>query len=82
MTTIKSNFRDLKLRLELASGKDYGMYDHLGPVSPASRSPRCIAFTTAKRSALSSRLLAALLDFFAAEGMPVTIDDLFVTEPD
>lgn len=81
MSKIIYNFVKLKAKLELHTGKQYTwayIAEHAG-VSQNTMS----SWVNNRTARADLTGLAKLLDFFASEGMPITIDQLFtVEEPD
>ena len=78
MSKITYNFVKLKAKLELLTGKQYTwayIAEHAG-VSQNTMS----SWVNNRTARADLTGLAKLLDFFAAEGMPITIDQLFTVQ--
>ena len=75
MTHIKYNLSVLKLRLENHHDREYMWKEMAAGSGVHVNTLSNIAHNRTRRVDLAN--LAALLDYFAAEGMPVTIADLF-----
>lgn len=79
MHTTKFNLRQLIRRLEVKNERDYE-YQQIAQACGLSRfTVASIANSDSIRIEL--RTIDKLLDFFAAEGMPITISDLFTVTP-
>jgi hypothetical protein len=73
--TIKYNLFALKRQLEIQNSRPYSWKEISAATGIHRNTLQNLAGNKTARSDLG--ILAALLDFFAAEGMPVTVDQLF-----
>lgn len=76
MTTIKYNLFALKLQLEVKNTRPYTWKEIASAVNAHPNTLQNIAGN--KTARVDTHVMAGLLDFFAAEGMPITVADLFV----
>ncbi len=76
MTTIKYNLFALKRQLEVKSNRPYTWKEIAGAVNAHPNTLQNIAGN--KTARVDTHVMAGLLDFFAAQGMPITVADLFV----
>lgn len=76
MTHIKYNLFMLKRQLEMHKGKSYSWQEISHTTGVHFNTLHNIENNKTRR--LDLDIVAKLLDFFAAEGMPVSVDDLFL----
>lgn len=76
MTTIKYNLFALKRQLEVKNTRPYTWKEIANAVNAHPNTLQNIAGN--KTARVDTHVMAGLLDFFAAEGMPITVADLFV----
>lgn len=80
MNKIKFNLFSLRAKLEAKSGRTYSWVE-IAKVTGAHRNT--IQNLAANRTGTIDTVVAGkLLDFFAAEGMPITVADLFTVTTD
>ncbi len=75
MTTVTLNYVTLLQKVERKNQRRY-KYSEIAKITGLSRQTATKLFT-GKAQAVDLATLAALLDFFAAEGMPISPGDLF-----
>lgn len=78
MTTVKLNIFSLIKRLEIKHGHDLQWSD-ISRKSGITRQT-WLRLRTNEATGIDLVTIGKLLDFFAAEGMPITVNDLFTTQ--
>ena len=78
MHTVKFNLFALRARLEEKSGRSYSWVEIADSVDAHRNTLQNLAAN--RTGTIDTKVVAKLLDFFAAEGVPITIADLFTVE--
>lgn len=80
MTTIRYNLFNLKKRLEIQTQKEYS-WAQIAELSDIHRNT-VLNLANDRTQRVDLDIMARLLTFFAAEGMPISVGDLFIVTDD